>query len=106
MANAFGRDILIQAPDPNAAARFYVEQLGFTIDSETPELVELTGPAINLYIERGPALGPILEVLVDDVAAAGRRLSARGCEILKDEPGFPRLYVRDPSGLIYNLRRR
>jgi len=26
-----------------------------------------------------------------------------GCEIVKDEPEFPRIYVRDPCGLIYNL---
>jgi hypothetical protein len=28
MANSFGSDILIQAPDPKQAALFYVEQLG------------------------------------------------------------------------------
>jgi hypothetical protein len=28
MANKFGTDILIQAPDPQKAARFYVEKLG------------------------------------------------------------------------------
>lgn len=106
MANGFGRDILIQAPDPKAAAGFYVETLGFRIDSETSDLVELTGPAINLYIERGPVSGPILEVMVDDVAAARQKLEAEGCEIVKDEPDFPRLYVRDPAGLLYNLRRR
>jgi len=31
MANTFGSDILIQAPDPKTAAAFYVKQLGFTI---------------------------------------------------------------------------
>ena len=106
MANSFGGNILLQAPDPKEAARVYVEQLGFTIDAETPELVSLHGPAINLFIERGPALGPILEVLVDDVEAAKARLAAAGCEILKDEPESPRTYVRDPNGLVYNLRRQ
>jgi hypothetical protein len=65
MANTFGTDILIQAEDP-AAARFYVEQLGFTFTAEKP-MLELKGPHINLYIEKGPALGPILEVTVKDV---------------------------------------
>jgi catechol 2,3-dioxygenase-like lactoylglutathione lyase family enzyme len=106
MANGFGSDILIQAPDPKEAARFYVEQLGFAIDAETPDLISLHGPAINLFIERGPSLGPILEILVDDVEAAKQRLAACGCEILKDEPEFPRVYVRDPAGLLYNLRQR
>jgi hypothetical protein len=27
-----------------------------------------------------------------------------GCEIVKDEPQFPRCYVKDPFGLIYNLK--
>jgi hypothetical protein len=25
-----------------------------------------------------------------------------GCEIVKDEPDFPRCYLKDPFGLIYN----
>jgi hypothetical protein len=103
MANRFGTDILIQAPDPRQAAAFYVEQLGFAITDENPQLVSLHGERINLFIERGPRLGPVLEVFVPDVAAAKARLVAAGCEVLKDEPEFPRCYVRDPLGLIYNL---
>jgi catechol 2,3-dioxygenase-like lactoylglutathione lyase family enzyme len=105
MANAFGADILIQAQDPAKAASFYVEQLGFAITGETPDMIGLHGPHINLFIERGPALGPVLEVTVDSVEEAKRRLVENGCEIVKDEPGFPRCYVRDPFGLIYNLTR-
>jgi hypothetical protein len=26
-----------------------------------------------------------------------------GCVIIKDEPNFPRCYVKDPYGLNYNL---
>ena len=103
MANTFGTDILIQAPDPKTAAFFYVEQLGFEITSETPDLISLHGPHINLFIERGAALGPVLEVTVDDVEEAKCRLVKSGCKIIKDEPEFPRCYVKDPFGLIYNL---
>jgi hypothetical protein len=105
MANAFGADILIQAPDPAHAAAFYVDHLGFTITGEATDMISLHGPRINLFIERGPALGPVLEVTVDDVAQAKLRLVQHGCEIVKDEPDFPRCYVRDPFGLIYNLTR-
>ncbi len=106
MANTFGTDILIQAQDPVNAAAFYVEQLGFTITDETPNMISLHGGHINLFIERGPALGgPVLEVTVDDVEEAKRRLVKNGCEIIKDEPDFPRCYVKDPFGLIYNLTR-
>jgi len=105
MANTFGTDILIQAQDPTSAASFYVEQLGFTITDETPNMISLHGAHINLFIERCPALGPVLEVTVDSVEEAKRRLVKNGCEIVKDEPDFPRCYVKDPFGLIYNLTR-
>jgi predicted enzyme related to lactoylglutathione lyase len=103
MANNFGADILIQAQDPKHAASFYVEQLGFAITGEDPQMMSLHGRHINLFIERGPALGPVLEVTVPDLEEAKRRLLQSGCEIVKDEPAFPRCYVKDPYGLIYNL---
>jgi hypothetical protein len=103
MANSFGPDILIQAEDPKAAASFYVEQLGFEITGETPQLVSLHGNRVNLFIERGPALGPVLEVTVESVAEARLRLTRNGCVVVKDEPDYPRCYVKDPFGLVYNL---
>jgi hypothetical protein len=105
MSNTFGTDILIQADDPLKAATFYVEELGFEITDKTSNPVSLHGKNINLFIERGPALGPVLEVTVKSVPSAKENLKKRGCEIIKDEPEFPRCYVKDPNGLIYNLRR-
>ncbi len=105
MANTFGTDILIQAPDPMQAARFYIENLGFKITDDNPKMIGLHGPNINLFIEPGPTLGPVLEVTVDDVREAARRLVEKGCEVVKDEPDFPRIYIKDPFGLIYNLTR-
>jgi catechol 2,3-dioxygenase-like lactoylglutathione lyase family enzyme len=103
MAKSFGTDILIQAQDPRNAASFYVDHLGFNITGETPHMISLHGEHINLFIEQGPALGPVLEVTVDSVEETKVRLVENGCEIIKDEPDFPRCYVRDPFGLIYNL---
>lgn len=105
MANKFGTDILLQAPDPKQAAAFYVTQLGFEITDETSDMISLHGKHINLFIERGPLLGPVLEVTVDNVEEAKLRLAKQGCQVVKDEPDFPRCYVRDPYGLIYNLTR-
>jgi predicted enzyme related to lactoylglutathione lyase len=105
MANTFGTDILIQAKDPKRAAAFYVQQLGFKITGTMPDMISLHGNHINLFIERGPKLGPVLEVTVKNVAEARRRLMKKGCKIVKDEPEFPRCYVKDPYGLIYNLTR-
>jgi catechol 2,3-dioxygenase-like lactoylglutathione lyase family enzyme len=103
MSNTFGTDILIQSEDPMKAATFYVTELGFAITDKTPNLVSLHGKNINLFIERGPALGPVFEVTVKSVQEAKVSLKKKGCEIIKDEPEFPRCYVKDPNGLIYNL---
>jgi catechol 2,3-dioxygenase-like lactoylglutathione lyase family enzyme len=61
MANSFGTDILIQGQDPKSAAAFYVEHLGFKITDDNPNMIGLHGKHINLFIEPGPALGPVLE---------------------------------------------
>jgi len=37
------------------------------------------------------------------VEQAKLRLVKNGCEIVKDEPDFPRCYVKVPFDLIYNL---
>jgi len=103
MANKFGKDILIQAPDPKEAARFYVKNLGFEITDDNPNMIGLHGEHINLFIEPGPTLGPVLEVTVDNVEEARLRLVKSGCQVVKDEPDFPRCYIKDPFGLIYNL---
>jgi predicted enzyme related to lactoylglutathione lyase len=103
MANTFGTDILIQAPDIQKAAQFYVKNLGFVVTDEKPNMISLHGKHINFFIEHGPELGPVFEVTVDDVEEAKRRLVKNGCQIVKDEPDFPRCYVKDPCGLIYNL---
>jgi hypothetical protein len=66
-------------------------------------MISLHGEHINFFIERGPALGPVLEVTVDNVEEAKLRLVKNGCVIVKDEPDFPRCYIKDPCGLIYNL---
>ena len=104
MANTFGSDILIQAEDPMAAASFYVNELGFVVTEKKPNMISLHGKNINFFIERGPVLGPVLEVRVKSVKEAKAKLTKKGCKVVKDEPDFPRCYVRDPNGLIYNLR--
>ena len=107
MANSFDTDIIIETPDPAAAARFYFETLGFAVDEANNDLTTIRGPNINFYIERATKpLGPVFEVRVDDVEAAKKRLIAQGCTVIKDEPQVPRCYIRDPFGLTYNLRRK
>lgn len=103
MANSFGTDIIIQTEDPKKAALFYIKHLGFETSDEKPNMISLHGKHINLFIERGPAMGGVLEVTVDNVEEAKARLVKNGCEVVKDEPDFPRCYIKDPYGLTYNL---
>jgi len=60
MGNTFGTDILIQAQDSRKAVDVYVKELGFEITDSNPKMIGLRGPHINLFIEPGPALGPVL----------------------------------------------
>jgi catechol 2,3-dioxygenase-like lactoylglutathione lyase family enzyme len=94
---------LIQAEDPQKAADFYVKELGFEITDKKSNMVSLHGENINLFIERGPVLGPVFEVTVKSVDEAKASLQRKGCQVIKDEPDFPRCYIKDPNGLIYNL---
>jgi hypothetical protein len=68
-------------------------------------MIGLRGDHINLFIEQCPAIGPVLEITVENVEEAKARLAKHGCVVVKDEPDFPRCYVRDPFGQIYNLTR-
>ena len=106
MANTFGTDFIFQSPNPKEAAAFYVEQLGFEITDETDDMISIHGNNMNMFIERGPILGPVFEVTVKNVDEAKKRLVKNGCTVVKDEPEFPRCYVKDPQGLIYNLTTR
>ena len=102
MANSFGADIIIRTPEPKEAATFYVDLLGFEVTDEEP-MISLRGDNINLFIERGPKHGPVLEVRVRDIAEAKLNLLRSGCDLVMDEPEVPRCYVKDPFGLTYNL---
>ena len=66
MANRFGADLSIQVEDPKSAALSYVNQPGFEITGETPNMMSLEGRRVNRYIEQDP-FGPVLEVMDGDV---------------------------------------
>ena len=108
MSNRFTNDILIQVADVTKAAQFYVDHLGFEITDETRDshththMISVHGDQINLFIDKGEPLGPVLEVKVDNVEAAKSRLLEHGCTIVRWEESGPR-YIRDPNGLIYHI---
>lgn len=100
------RDILIQTDRPDEAKAFYAEVLGFALFQDDPQMRGFDTGAFRLFIDPDTPLGPVLELIVDDVEAEKARLLGFGCSIEREDASVPRCYMRDPFGLIFNLRRR
>jgi catechol 2,3-dioxygenase-like lactoylglutathione lyase family enzyme len=97
------KDILLQTPHLEEATAFYRDVLGLRVFLNTPDLVGLDAGAFSLYLDRAGSLGPVLEFLVADVAEVRRELLNKGCTVIADDPSIPRLYLRDPFGMVYNI---
>jgi predicted enzyme related to lactoylglutathione lyase len=97
------RDILIQTDKLAEAVRFYQSVLGLRVAHQSKTLVGFETGSFCLYVDKGPAYGPIFEFCVADFAAAKQQLIAAGCRVENEDPSVPRCYLRDPFGLIFNL---
>jgi catechol 2,3-dioxygenase-like lactoylglutathione lyase family enzyme len=100
------RDILIQTEQPDEARAFYAGILGFAVFADDPAMCGLETGSFRLFIDPAPALGPVLEFAADDLAVMKARLLAAGCRVIEENAAIPRCYLRDPFGLIFNLRQR
>lgn len=102
--NAIGtKDVLLQTPHLEQATSLYRDTLGLRVFLSTPDMVGLEGGAFRIFLERAGSLGPVLEFQVDDVSESRRLLLDQGCTVIADDPTIPRLYLRDPFGLLYNI---
>jgi len=106
MPTAATRDVLIQAPDLAAARAFYEGVLGLALFMDEPNILGFEAGGLRLFVEKRPAFGPVLEFLVDDLAAAKTRLLAAGCRLVEEDAAIPRLYLNDPFGLTFNVGER
>lgn len=97
------KDILLQTPHLEEAMAFYRDVLGLRVFLNTPDLVGLDAGSFSLYLDRAGSLGPVLEFLVADVTEARRELLNKGCTVIADDSSIPRLYLRDPFGMVYNI---
>lgn len=100
-----GHDIIVRTPSFEEAVRFYQLVFGLPVVHRDKTLVGFETGAFRLYVEKGAAHGPVLEFLVPDVALAKAQLLAAGCVVAEEDASVPRCYVRDPQGLVFNLRR-
>jgi catechol 2,3-dioxygenase-like lactoylglutathione lyase family enzyme len=97
------RDVIVRTPSFAAAVEFYRAVLGLPIVYESPSLIGFDAGAIRLYVEEGPAHGPVFDFRVPDMEAAKRALLAAGCSVQEENPAVPRCYLRDPHGLVFNI---
>jgi catechol 2,3-dioxygenase-like lactoylglutathione lyase family enzyme len=80
--------------------------LGLPPFMDEPHMLGFETGALRLFVERGPAHGPVLDFRVDDREAAKTRLVAAGCRIVEEDPSVPRCYLTDPFGLTFNIEGR
>jgi len=99
------RDVIIRTPNWSEAVRFYEVVFGFAASSRTESLVGFETGALRLYVEAGPAHGPVFDFLVADVAATRAQLLAAGCTLIEEDASVPRCYLRDPFGIVFNVGR-
>ena len=99
------RDVIIQTPDIEAAALFYERVIGLHVFERTPTLIGIETGSFRLFIEPGPAPGPVFEFHAEDAATARAALLTAGCTITDEDPTLPRCYIKDPFGLTFNLAR-
>jgi catechol 2,3-dioxygenase-like lactoylglutathione lyase family enzyme len=97
------RDVIIRTEGFDAAARFYEAVLGLKKFLDGESLAGFETGALRLYVERGPAHGPVFDFLVSDLQAARSALLAAGCAVIEEDPAVPRCYIRDPYGLTFNI---
>ena len=77
--------------------------MSLTVVNRTDDVVDLSGGEIQLHIEKGPQLGPILEVLVPDIEAAKADLVSQGWSVVvwEGKEGICRL--RNPAGTLFHV---
>jgi hypothetical protein len=100
------RDVIIRTERFEDAVRFYESVLGLKIVQRNESLVGFDAGAFRLYVEHGPAYGPVFEFLAANFRAARAAMLAAGCTIQEENASVPRCYLRDPYGLVFNIDQR
>ena len=93
----------VQVEDAAAAAAFYGETLGLSVNEEEGFHAVEAGP-LTPYIDPADLSdGIILELVTEDVEAARSYLSKRGCRVLRWEGAGGVCLIEDPFGIRFNL---
>jgi len=100
------RHIIIRTENFEQAVGFYERVLGLKVVRRDETLVGFDAGAIRLYVEKGPAHGPVFDFLVPDLKSAKQALVSAGCAVQEEDPSVPRCYIRDPHGLVFNIEQK
>jgi catechol 2,3-dioxygenase-like lactoylglutathione lyase family enzyme len=106
--------IVLDSPDPRALAAFYRRLLGWTVKTDEPNWVKLNapdgGPGLSFqtesrYVRPTWPAGPgdqqmmvHLDILVDDLDAAGAHAVAAGARLAEYQPQDDVRVYLDPAG--------
>jgi catechol 2,3-dioxygenase-like lactoylglutathione lyase family enzyme len=95
--------VCLFAPDLEKAVRHFEREMGLTVVNRTDDGADLSGGEIHLHIERGPELGPIMEILVPDIEMAKVDLVSQGWGVVvwEGKEGICRL--RNPAGTLFHI---
>jgi hypothetical protein len=96
-------EVIFRAPDLAGVRAYYSGKLGLPVVLDTDSMIGFDSGALNFYFERGEPHGPVFEFSVEDVARAKGELISAGCELVEENPAVPRVYLRDPFGLVFNI---
>ncbi len=97
------RDVIFRALDLRAVKEYYAGKLGLPVVLESDWIVGFDSGALRFYFERGEPDTPVFEFNVDNVELAKAELMQSGCELVEENPAIPRIYLRDPFGLVFNI---
>jgi GAF domain-containing protein len=104
------RDLILRTENFGPAQNFYGNLLGLTVAYRSADLMGYEAGSLRIYVERstperGSPHGPVFEFLVPDFERARAAMLAAGCSIVEEDAAAPHCYVRDPFGLVFNIRR-
>lgn len=96
-------EVIFRVRDLDRVRSYYEGALGFPIVLETDGIIGFDSGALNFYFERGDPNGAVFEHTVENLQVAKKHLIAAGCTVVEENPSVPRIYLRDPFGLVFNI---
>jgi catechol 2,3-dioxygenase-like lactoylglutathione lyase family enzyme len=97
-------NIAVRTSRSEAAVEFYSDLLNLPDRSESSDLADFEAGPFNLFvIEDAEISGPVMELFVDDLERARKKLVRMGCEVVRWRGKGQDCYVRDPFGVLFNI---